>query len=116
MTSEEMLLLEKRRAAFSQFYHELMPVLVDFVGKMGVSPAHEVLRHAEWFVPYLDRALQTMVVTNEQDRSWLLTRMGYFTGEYFVQKYSGCWYVPGSLGRMIMQGVLFSSPSRKVYK
>ena len=93
MTSEEILLLEKRKAAFHQFYHELMPALVDFVEKMGINPAHEVLKKAEQFVPYLDRALQAMVVANEQDRSWLLARMGYFIGEYFVQKYGGCWYV-----------------------
>jgi hypothetical protein len=93
MTSEEIILLEKRRAAFNQFYHELMPALVDFVGKMGINPAHEVLKKAEQYVPYLDRALQTMVVANERDRSWLLARMGYFIGEYFVQKYGDCWYV-----------------------
>ncbi|MGN8064571.1 hypothetical protein ACTJK4_23180 [Ralstonia sp. 22111] len=93
MTSEEMLLLEKRRAGFQQFYQELMPVLVDFAEKLGISPAHEILRHADQFVPYLDKALQSMAVADAQDRSWLLTRMGYFIGEYFVQKYGGCWYV-----------------------
>lgn len=93
MTAEEMLLLEKRKAGFRQFYMELMPVLVDFVGKLGINPAHEVLKHAENFVPHLDRALQAMAVADQQDRTWLLTRMGYFIGEYFVQKYGGCWYV-----------------------
>jgi hypothetical protein len=93
MTSEEMLLLEKRKAGFDQFYQELMPLLVDFAGKLGINPAHEVLKHADQFAPYFDQALESMVVANEQDRTWLLTRMGYFIGEYFVQKYGGCWYV-----------------------
>lgn len=93
MTSEEMLLLEKRKAGFDQFYQELMPVLVDFAGKLGINPAHEVLQHAGQFAPYFDQALQSMVVANEQERFWLLTRIGYFIGEYFAQKYAGCWYV-----------------------
>jgi hypothetical protein len=93
MTSEEMLLLEKRKAGFEQFYNELMPMLVDFIGKLGVNPAHEVLRHADQFVQYLNQALRSMAVTNDEDRGWLLTRMGYFIGEYFVQKYGGCWFV-----------------------
>jgi hypothetical protein len=93
MTPEEMLLLEKRKAGLDQFYQELMPVLVDFVGKLGINPAHGVLEHAGQFAPLLDQALQSMAVAGEQDRAWLLTRMGYFVGEYFVQKYGGCWYV-----------------------
>jgi hypothetical protein len=34
MTAEEMLLLEKKKAGFQQFYEELIPVLVDFVDSM----------------------------------------------------------------------------------
>lgn len=69
MTSEEMLLLEKRKAGLTQFHNELMPVLVDFVAKLGVSPAHEVLKHAPQFAQHLDQALQTMTVADEQDRA-----------------------------------------------
>jgi len=88
MTSE--VNLESRKAGFQQFYEELMPALVDFVGKMGIGPAHEVLRHAGQFAPLLGNALQSMTVANAEDRLWLLTRMSYFIGEYFSQKYGGC--------------------------
>jgi hypothetical protein len=93
MVSEEKILLEKRKAGFEEFYQALIPSLVEFVGKMGISPAHEVLKHAVQFAPDLDRALQDMAVESDKDRSWLIIRMGYFVGEYFVQKYGGCWYV-----------------------
>lgn len=93
MTSDEMILLEKRKQGFDKFYAELIPTLVEFVGNMGVSPAHEVLKNAVQFAPYLDRALENMAIADEQDKIWLLTRMGYFVGEYFVQKYGGSWYV-----------------------
>jgi hypothetical protein len=93
MKPEEISLLEKRKAGFDQFYNELVPTLVEFVGQMGINPAHEVLRSAAQFVQPMNSALQSMVVADEQDRMWLLTRLGYFLGEYFSQKYGGCWYV-----------------------
>ena len=86
-------MLIKRKAGFDAFYNELIPALVDFVRRIGIQPAHEVLNHAVQYAPYLARALRDMEVDEEQDRMWLLTRMGYFIGEYFVQKYGGCWYV-----------------------
>lgn len=93
MTSEANALLQKRKAGFDQFYGELMPVLPDFVEKLGINPPREVLRAAVQFVPPLGRALQDIGVASAEDRTWLLTRMGYFIGEYFVQKYGGCWSV-----------------------
>jgi hypothetical protein len=93
MTPEKLLLLEKRKAGFDAFYLALMPTLADFAEKMGINPAHEVLKDAKQFVSYLDGALQNLPVADDQDRAWLLTRMGYFIGEYFVQQYRGCWYV-----------------------
>jgi hypothetical protein len=93
MTSDEMILLEKRKQGFDKFYTELIPTLVEFVGNMGVNPAHEVLKNAVQFAPYLDRALENMAIADDQDKIWLLTRMGYFVGEYFAQKYGGSWYV-----------------------
>lgn len=93
MVSEENSLLEKRKAGFDEFYQALIPSLVEFVEKMGISSAHEVLKHAAQFAPNLDHALQDVAVADDQDRSWLLLRMGYFIGEYFAQKYGGCWYV-----------------------
>lgn len=93
MTPDELILLENRKAGFQDFYKALILTLVEFVGAMGIQPAHEVLKNAVNFAPYLDRALQNMVVANEKERAWLLFRVGQFIGEYFAQKYSGCWYV-----------------------
>jgi len=92
MTPEQKQLLDKRKEDFPAFYEQLIPSLVDFVGKMGISPAHEVLKNAPMFVPLLSTALQNLDVVDEQDKVWLLTRLGYFIGEYFTQKYSGAWY------------------------
>jgi hypothetical protein len=93
MHSNDALVLEKRKSEFDDFYKGLIPALVEFVDRMGIRPAHEVLNHAVQYAPHLASALRDMTVDDEQDRIWLLTRMGYFIGEYFAQKYGGCWYV-----------------------
>ncbi len=99
METANLLLLERRRDEFDAFYNELMPCLVDFVGKMGIQPSHMVLKQAATYAPLLEVALQNMLVADSEDRDWLAARMGYFIGEYFVQKFDGCWIVndiPGS--------------------
>jgi len=92
MDSDKLILLQTRKANFEKFYEEMIPVIVEFVGRLGIQPAHQVLNHAEEFVPYVARTLQDLEVS-EEDRIWLLTRVGYFIGECIVQKYSGCWFV-----------------------
>ena len=93
MKQEEVELLTKRKQGFDEFYQALIPTLVEFVGAMGVQPAHEVLNNAAHFAPYLDKSLREMAVSSEKARGWLLLRVGQFVGEFFVQKYGGCWYV-----------------------
>jgi len=85
--------VEKRKGEFEAFYNGLIPSLVEFVDRLGIKPAHEVLNHAIQFAPHLNAALRELRIENEQDRIWLLTRVGYFVGEYFAQKHGGCWYV-----------------------
>lgn len=92
MTTEQMQLLDRRKRDFPVFYEQLIPSLVDFVSKMGINPAHEVLNNAPMFVPLLSTALRNLDVIDEEDKAWLLARLGYFIGEYFTQKYSGAWY------------------------
>ncbi|MFZ6875764.1 hypothetical protein ACO0LF_27160 [Undibacterium sp. Di27W] len=93
MKPEDIELLNKRKDGLDEFYEGLIPTLVEFVGLMGIQPAHEVLKNAGMFANYLDSALQNMVIADNDDRTWLMLRVGQFIGEYFVQKYSGCWYV-----------------------
>lgn len=92
-SDDEVATLERRKAAFDGFYEQLIPALVEFVGRLGIQPAHEVLNQAAQYVPHVSTAVRDLAVEDGQDRVWLLTRMGYFIGEYFAQKYGGCWYV-----------------------
>jgi hypothetical protein len=90
---DEDVVLERRQAELEDFYKGLLPALVDFVERLGIRPAHEVLNHAQQFAPHLETALRDLAPADEDDRTWLLTRVAYFVGEFFVQKHQGCWYV-----------------------
>lgn len=98
MTLEESELLARRIEGFDSFYEELIPSLVHFVDVMGIKPAHEVLRHASEFLSPLNLELRDKEVADEEDRLWLLLRLGYYLGEYFAQKFGGCWYVEETPG------------------
>lgn len=88
----------ERQARFDRFYAELAPVLIDFIDALGIEPAPDVLKQAGEYLPYVERALQDMAIADEDDRSWLATRMMYFIGEYFAQQYGGYWYVNETAG------------------
>lgn len=93
MSPIDISILENRKSDFDGFYENLIPALVEFIGRLGIQPAHEVLNNAVQYVPSLSLALRDLKVDDEEDRIWLITRVGYFIGEYFSQKYGGCWYV-----------------------
>lgn len=93
MSPDQVKLLQKRMNDFEGFYKSLLPSLVEFIGLLGISPAHEVLKSAAQFSPLVERATQNMVSESEEDRVWLITRMAYFIGEVFVQRFGGCWFV-----------------------
>ncbi|MBE7158008.1 MAG: hypothetical protein INR62_06175 [Rhodospirillales bacterium] len=41
----------------------------------------------------MDTALRDFAPVDENGRGWLLTRIAYFVGGFFVQKHQGYWYV-----------------------
>jgi hypothetical protein len=59
MTPEQKQLLDKRKEDFPAFYEQLIPSLVDFVGKMGISPAHEVLKMHQCLCHFCRRSCRT---------------------------------------------------------
>ncbi len=93
MTPAQIALFAERKANFNTFYENLIPTLVDFIKHLEIIDAHNVLRQAFLFVSDLDLFFKNIMITDEEDKIWLLTRIGYFVGEYFAQKYQGCWIV-----------------------
>src|SRR5258708_6538850 len=92
LTEEERAELDRRLATFEKFLEERMPVLTTFMEQLELPNPAMVLVEADRFLPPLDEWMRDQVITNS-DRTWILTRIGYFIGEYLVQKFSGCWFV-----------------------
>ncbi len=93
MESGKQELLKKRNDGFDDFYDSMLSGLVEFVDVLGISPPHEVLKHAVQFVPLVAQATHQMPVESGDHKVWFVTRMTYFVGEVFVQKFGGCWFV-----------------------
>ncbi|MCD5977711.1 hypothetical protein [Pseudomonas quasicaspiana] len=85
-------LLARRVAGFDSFKAERMPVLHEFCKSLGFDQPHEVLNQPEIFLSLLDRGFINTVVS-EENRVWLITRIGYYIGEYLVCLYHGLWLV-----------------------
>ncbi|WP_404307688.1 hypothetical protein [Neorhodopirellula lusitana] len=87
--------LDRRRAEFAPFFADAMPVLVDFCTVLELETPHEVLNDPEPFVEPIAQWLSTqdLAAASHDDRVWLSCRVGYFIGEVFVRRYSGCWFV-----------------------
>ncbi|QDU12733.1 hypothetical protein CA11_05130 [Gimesia maris] len=85
-------LFNKRKKLFESFLEERMPVLVSFVESLELSNASMVVVEADTFLPSISQFMENQHIEKE-DRTWIITRIGYFIGEWFVQKYGGCWYL-----------------------
>lgn len=85
--------IEYRKSRMENFYKDVIELLVEFVDFLGIEPSHEVLNHAEIYAENIGIAVDNMNVESSDGRVWLIGRMGYFIGEYFSQKFKGCWFV-----------------------
>lgn len=91
LTPSEIEMLDRRRAGFDEFLAERMPVLAEFMQVLQFPNPALVLVEAEKYLAGLDQWVSLQVIGSEDDRIWLLTRLGYFVGEYLVQGLNGCW-------------------------
>lgn len=85
-------LLARRIAEFETFRAERLPVLHEFCKALGFDQPHEVLIEPKKFLPLLDRGLQHAVIS-EENRAWLVTRIGYYIGESLISLLGGYWLV-----------------------
>ncbi|MBF6028399.1 hypothetical protein ICY20_11660 [Pseudomonas sp. P115] len=85
-------LLARRIAEFETFRAERLPVLHEFCKALGFDQPHEVLIEPKKVLPLLDRGLQHAVIS-EENRAWLVTRIGYYIGEYLISLLGGYWLV-----------------------
>jgi len=92
LSNEEREELARRRAGFEDFFSELMPVLVDFAERLNLLEPQMILTDPERHLETIDAFMERQVVKPE-DRSWILTRLGYYVGEILVHRLGGCWFL-----------------------
>jgi hypothetical protein len=92
LTGEEQSQIDRRRARFDAFLDESMPVLTDFMQRLDLPNPPLVLVEAEKYLPAIDLWMRDQVV-DDSGRVWILTRSGYFIGEYLVQRQGGYWFL-----------------------
>lgn len=88
----EMEILKRRQSGFAQFFSELMPVLADFIERLGLPQPAMVIAEPDMYVDGVAQFFANQIV-EEEDRVWAITRLGYFIGELLNKRFGGCWYV-----------------------
>jgi hypothetical protein len=96
LTQEEKARRERRQAAFQTFFEESRPVLVDFMRKLELLEPHLVLVDAARFLAPVDDWMKKQAIQQE-DRVWIVTRLGYFIGELLNQSLGGYWFLDEEL-------------------
>lgn len=84
--------IEKQKERFESFRKERMPVLHDFSQKLEFQNPHEILINPQAFLEPISSWLSEQEISKEA-RNWIIVRVGYFLGEFFVEKHDGCWSV-----------------------
>jgi hypothetical protein len=92
LTPHERATIARRKERFDLFLEERMPLLTDFMQRLELPKPAFVLVEADKYLLALDQWLKDQII-NPPDNVWLLTRLGYFVGEYLVQQFSGCWFL-----------------------
>jgi len=112
LTEDERETLARRREGFDGFVAERMPVLADFAKGLALDEPAMIVADPQRYLPAIDAFMRSQTIL-EEDRFWILTRIGYFVGEVLVQRLGGCWllnevpdtrsflrYVVGSFARV----------------
>ncbi len=92
MTKQQQDQLDQKIEKFDAFLEERMSVLTEFFELIQVEDPAGVLVEARNYMGIFDAFMQDQEVSPES-RTWILTVTGYLLGEYFVQEFSGSWYV-----------------------
>lgn len=83
---------EKRRLQVTAMMEEMAPVLGDFAVSLDLPNPHMIVAEPGRYLPKIDEFMQDQVV-EEDDRPWILTRLGYFIGEVLISRLGGCWFL-----------------------
>lgn len=89
-------LIQNRKLKLDDFVNESFSVNVDFAERLGVPEPHEILMNFDRLKDFIYHIVHPFIkeqIIQEEDRIWIITRLGYLLGEYFKEKYAGYWAV-----------------------
>ncbi|MBN1917848.1 MAG: hypothetical protein JW889_08070 [Verrucomicrobia bacterium] len=92
LTPDEEELRERRRKALPSFLEERMLVLADFAERLELQTPAMITTEPERYLAAIDEFMRRQEIA-EDDRIWILTRMGYYIGELLVQRLGGRWFL-----------------------
>ena len=89
-------LIQRRKTELDKFVTESFSVIVDFADRLGTNEPHKVLTDFNCLKDFIFVTVNDFMksqVVEQNDRIWIIARIGYLLGEYFKEKYSGYWTV-----------------------
>lgn len=93
LTVEEETLRAKRLERMSSFIDERLPVLIDFAEGIELAMPVTIVRDPWRYLSGIAEFLRNQVITDDEDRIWIVTRLGYYIGELLIQKFGGVWFL-----------------------
>lgn len=90
LTVGEIALREHRRAEFQGFVRERIPVLIDFAERLRLIEPQSIVTDPKRYVAPISDFMRDQVIT-EDDRIWVLTRIGYLIGDVLARTFNGDW-------------------------
>lgn len=92
LTPEEESLISERRSRFDAFFEDMMPILSEFAEDLGLANPQMIVADPGGYVEPISHFMRDQVVS-EDDRVWIITRLGYFIGEVLIKRLGGCWFL-----------------------
>jgi len=90
LSPEEKAVRDRRKAEFDDFLAERMPVLASFAEALELENPPMIVADPQLYVPKVDEFLEMQDI-QENDREWIILRLGFLIGEVLVQRLGGCW-------------------------
>jgi hypothetical protein len=79
-------------AELPAFLEQKGPVLIDFAKRLDLSEPELVVTNPAQCLDAISVFMRDQLV-NEDDRVWILTRLGYLIGELLVRRFEGDWFL-----------------------
>lgn len=92
LTQEEKATRDRMREQFDLFLEERMPLLADFMERLGFNDPTLIVMDPEECLQTIDHFMKDQIVGSD-DRIWILTRIGCYIGDLLVHRFGGCWFL-----------------------